>query len=1032
MTRNSRILCCIVAGLCAGAVVQAQQTFGAFKGRVTDKATGAPKGGVVITIENQATGYNRQVASNSDGTFRFSVVPLGNYRILFKSPDSTASMIRTSMLGAETDASVAMAPAATATVTVIATADTVDQVNTTSAEVGVNVSSERLESLPVLSRNVVSAAVLAPGVQLIGGSNVDPTKKSSTYMSTGEGQGRGTNFNIDGGDNNSSDVGGYVSPIPMDAIGEFQVVTNQYKAEFGRSNAGFLNVVSKSGTNTFSGIVSGQYTNQALRARSTDEGDKKDNNSRTLAALVSGPLVKDKLFYMVSVERKDEESASATFNPLSVAAWPELGSIKTELKETIAYVRLDWAVNQMINATATYSYDKNETPNQTFPHTGRANFNVDPSMLGSGLNKTNRFGLKVTTSFTPNVIWESNLIYFDYTNGITPNNGSAGGKGTPLQIRTQTSDLLPIIASERGRYGQDPNAFQNTGIKRLQWRNDLTYVTGDHFLKAGLDFQSSEYADQNLFFPETGVYLMYLVGMNRGDLYNPTTGTNPVLANTNVGGILLTPNGFQGGQKYKQYGFYVQDDWTISPKLSVYLGCRVDKDTVFDFMDKYQPLYNQIYATSPLFLRGNSVPENKTYVSPRAQIVYKPKGDDSLTFKLGYGKFVANTIDNVTGFSRQLGNLANGVPGAFIGNNAVLNNPAIGAPDIYDVYVDNFSAGTTIATVNGNPVVLPADLTPYNYANNVGGLRDYFRNTVNGWLTTANFGTQSKYLMASDFQYPTTDTINLGGTFKFDDHNTLDIQYIWSRTQHCTVQYAADASVDPDGNPVPEAWSIGPNGENMFDTLFVSNQTARSNQIQVKYSYTSPKFSALFTFVAKDFRSSFGGSTGSFDNKGAADFYGSGAQIPWKTGDERRSGGTESFSGSFALNYTFDFGTKAGVLGTWHSGKFYDTYTGFNAEMGAGNENAAYPIDWAGTREGDWAMDLGLRVSHSFKFGKSMAIEPFIQISNLLNNYDYAANYDGNINSPNSTDHNPEFGKRGFGWQANQPRTAAFGFRFTF
>ena len=200
MTRNSRLLCFIVAGFCAGTAGQAQQTFGAFKGRVTDKANGAPKGGVLVTIENTGTGYTRNIQTNTDGSFRFQVVPLGNYRILFKSPDSSASMIRTSILGAETDASVAMAPAASAIVSVVATADTVDQANTTSAEIGVNVSADRLESLPVLSRNVVSAAVLAPGVQLIAGANVDPTKKSSTYMSTGEGSGRGTNFNIDGGE----------------------------------------------------------------------------------------------------------------------------------------------------------------------------------------------------------------------------------------------------------------------------------------------------------------------------------------------------------------------------------------------------------------------------------------------------------------------------------------------------------------------------------------------------------------------------------------------------------------------------------------------------------------------------------------------------------------------------------------------------------------------------------------------------------------------------------------------------------------
>jgi len=405
-----------------------------------------------------------------------------------------------------------------------------------------------------------------------------------------------------------------------------------------------------------------------------------------------------------------------------------------------------------------------------------------------------------------------------------------------------------------------------------------------------------------------------------------------------------------------------------------------------------------------------------------------------VTFKLRYVHYLANTMYNGTGFSRVLGNRSNGLPNLFIGNNAVLNNPAIGAPDIYDVYATNFSAGSTIFTnVNGHDVVLPADLTPYNYANNIGGLRDYFRNTVDGWLTTANFGTGGKNLLASDFQYPTTDTLNLGGTFKMGDHHSLDLQFIWSKTKHSTVQYNADGATDVHtGADIPQAWSYGPGGVNMGDNIFLSNQTASSKQLQVKYTYTSQKLGVLFNIVAKDFRSTYGGSVGSFDNGGLTDFYGTNAGVPWAPTYERRSAGSEFLSGSFAVNYTFDIGTKMGLLGTWHSGKFYDTYTGFNGEAGAGNENNAYPIDWAGVREGDWALDLGLRISHSFKIGKSMAIEPFLQVANLLNNYDYAANYDGNINDPNSTDHNREFGKRGFGWQANQPRTAAFGFRFTF
>jgi hypothetical protein len=122
-----------------------------------------------------------------------------------------------------------------------------------------------------------------------------------------------------------------------------------------------------------------------------------------------------------------------------------------------------------------------------------------------------------------------------------------------------------------------------------------------------------------------------------------------------------------------------------------------------------------------------------------------------------------------------------------------------------------------------------------------------------------------------------------------------------------------------------------------------------------------------------------------------------------------------------------------GVLGQWHSGKIYDVYAGYNAELGVGNgTDAAHPNDLIGQARGDWAMDLGVRISHAFKFGKGLSLEPFVQISNLLNNYDYGSNYNQNYYNGDSGLKDPNFGVRSAGYQNNGPRTAAFGFRFTF
>jgi hypothetical protein len=474
-------------------------------------------------------------------------------------------------------------------------------------------------------------------------------------------------------------------------------------------------------------------------------------------------------------------------------------------------------------------------------------------------------------------------------------------------------------------------------------------------------------------------------------------------------------------------------------------------------MDKWKDLYSQINAANPNLLHGSTPPKDKTYVSPRLQVLYKPNGDDSVTYKFGYGRFVANVIDNVTGYSRALSDNANGINRSNIYNGAAL--AASGASG--SATVANFSAGSTLTTVNGHAVVLPADLTPYNYTHNVNGLRDYFANTVNGWLSQASFTTAGKQLMASDFQYPTTDTVNLGATWKIGEHQSLDIQYIFSRTTHASVQFTTDGSNIYTWSPNAQGLTYTPNANaqrdtrDQGDTVFMSNQTSRTNQIQVKWAYTSAKFSALFNIVAKDIRSSSGGVSRAFDQNGSADFYGAGAQYVWKPNAERRAVGTESFSGSFALNYNFDFGTKMGMLGTWHSGKFYDIYQGYNPDGDAnGNpiwmagSNLAHPNPVVGTGIGDWAMDLGLRISHPFKIGGKVMLEPFLQISNLLNNYDYGSNYTNTLASvktltgapvyagttvvPRAPVANTAFGKRGLNYQVNTPRTAAFGFSCKF
>ncbi len=1044
--RFSRLGLTALALVAGGTALVAQQATGAIRGRVTDDK-GNAKVGVSVTVFNNATGFTRSARTDAGGLFSFIALPVGGYTVTYTLGTETFKQKRNASLGQETDASFLKWPSTQgATVEVIAVSSQAALIDTSSAQVGTTVSSEVLSSLPLVSRDINQAAILAPGVSIVSGSNVDPTKKTSSYITTGDGMGRGTSFAVDGADNNSTDVGGYVLPVPIDAIQEFQVVTNQYKAEFGRSTAGFFNVVTKSGGNEFAGVLSSQYQNDSLRARRTDEGTKSKDALGIYSATVSGPIIKDTLFFMISADRQQGHGVAYDFQPYAISLDPSLAGLKSEVLKKNVYAKIDWNPSNTVTTSWNYGYYQDGTPNQAFPRTTTYLGNVPAAALGTGANKTWAAGSRLTWNLASDLVYETHFTYFDYKNGIHPN-GMGPGNGSPMALFDVNTAVgfpgrrVPAELSQHGGWGGiDPNAFQNTGITRSQWKNELTYIAGPHTIKGGVEYQRTVYADQTLFFGETGIYTTRVGGTLgntvSGPQVNYASGWSPLMdADVNVQRVSFVANGLNKGISFKQYGIYLQDDWNLNPQWSIYAGMRLDWDTQLDYLkDRFAGMYAQIKAYSPnqTAINGNA-PEGKKYFEPRIQALYRPNGDDNLVFKFGAGHFVANVIDNVTGFSRSMSNPVNGLP-AGARNAAAYTSMGL-TPSTID-QVGSFAAGSDIGIVNGHHIILPVALTPYNYTNNVGGLRDYFRNTVNSWLTTATVDTDGKSLLESDFQYPTTDMFNIGVAYRFNENHALDAAFVYTKSKHLTVQGGMDGS-----DPRIETYD---SGGNLLggDAVFYSNQTASSRQFQFKYAYSNPNTTFIATLVIKDQKSSEGGAAGAFDSSGATGgLYGEGAAQPFITNGERRSGGTEQFAGSFQFAHRFDFGTTVSALASWHSGKAYDVIVAYSSRYGpdnasnpdpdAGLVDVAHPNQRVGYQEGAWAMDLSLKIAHTFKFGKKMSFEPYVAVQNVLNNYDYGANYFG-VKVTNDGSDNAAFGTRKAAYQANTPRTAAVGARFTF
>ena len=120
-------------------------------------------------------------------------------------------------------------------------------IETSTSSVGGVVDVKRIESLPLNGRQFANLAATIPGVGL--GFHTDPTKSTQYSPQINGGNGRNVNYQIDGGDNNDDTVGGLLQLFPLEAIQEFNFVTQRFKAEYGRSNGGVMNIVTKSGTN---------------------------------------------------------------------------------------------------------------------------------------------------------------------------------------------------------------------------------------------------------------------------------------------------------------------------------------------------------------------------------------------------------------------------------------------------------------------------------------------------------------------------------------------------------------------------------------------------------------------------------------------------------------------------------------------------------------------------------------------------------------------------------------------------------------
>jgi len=308
------LVCCAVVSCVSVAMSQAQSNAADLQGVVRDPSS-AVVTNATVTARNAATNFSRDTTTNDDGFYKIVSLPPGEYEVT-----ATATGYKTAVIPsvkitvgqtANQDITLEVGEI-TARVTVTSAAPNI--VETTNTAVASTIDQERIDNLPINERNYLSFALTSSMVGRDNGRPIGPAP--TTGLNFGGQRGRSNLVQVDGADNTDNSVNASRSTVSQEAVQEFQVVTNSFAPEFGRSAGGVVNVVTKGGTNDWRGNVFGFLRHKSFQARNAFAPIANPPFTRAqYGATLGGPFDKDRTFVFASFEqRQRHESGFFTSN----------------------------------------------------------------------------------------------------------------------------------------------------------------------------------------------------------------------------------------------------------------------------------------------------------------------------------------------------------------------------------------------------------------------------------------------------------------------------------------------------------------------------------------------------------------------------------------------------------------------------------------------------------------------------------------------------------------------------------------------
>src|SRR5580700_1686058 len=300
-----KTVCLIAISLLLPALLPAQGASGRVLGRVAD-STGAVLSAAKITLTNEATGISRDANTNESGDYSFVDVAPGTYTVQFELTGFKKNVQKSVTVD------VNQVVTLNSTLQIGGSQETVEvtseapQVDTTSTQLGAVINDRSVNELPLNTRDTYQFLQLQPGVQAQLGSSGSLFAGSDDpgSVSVNGGRTRANNFSVNGGDANDQFVNTpTIEPVP-DAVEEFRVITNTFDAEYGRNSGSVVNVITKSGGNTFHGNLYEYFRNTILDSRGYPDTTKPQLNQNQFGGTFGGPVRKDRTFFFLSYEAR--------------------------------------------------------------------------------------------------------------------------------------------------------------------------------------------------------------------------------------------------------------------------------------------------------------------------------------------------------------------------------------------------------------------------------------------------------------------------------------------------------------------------------------------------------------------------------------------------------------------------------------------------------------------------------------------------------------------------------------------------------